>query len=426
MTDARTILTNQTVVVEDGRITRLGPANTVKVPAGAQRIDGSGRYLMPGLADMHVHLEYIEDPRILKLFVAHGVTTVRSMDGRPFILDWRRRIAAGGLVGPTIVTAGTIIDGKPPLREDNLAVATVAEAVAAVNQQAQAGYDFIKVYTNLSAEAYRGVLTTAAARRLTVTGHIPKFIEVGEAAAAQRSIEHLADYGEALDARPAAEARRWHWSKRYLAIPIDASKIAALAKVLVGAGTWTVPTLVQADRELATDAQQKEWLGRPEMALVPESGRSQWRAQVSRSSARLDAADWEIVKRGHANRLALTAALRRAGARLLVGTDTPNPFVVPGASVADELRNFVAAGFSHGEALLAATREPARFFRQEKAWGTVEKGKRADLLLLDANPLTDVSNVRRLRGVMLKGNWIPQPSSKRWRRNSPALVEDLC
>lgn len=146
MTEGSNILPNHTVIVRDGRIAALGPRSLTRVPAGARVIDGRGRYLLPGVADMHVHLEYIENPDVLKLFVANGITTVRSMDGRPYILDWRDRVRSGSLVGPRIVTAGPIIDGSPPARTDNLAVANEAAARAAVADQAGRGYDFIKLY----------------------------------------------------------------------------------------------------------------------------------------------------------------------------------------------------------------------------------------------------------------------------------------
>ena len=152
---------DQTVVVQDGRIKAVGARGTIKAPPGAVEIDGAGKYLMPGLADMHVHLEHFEDPAILQLFLANGVTTVRNMDGRPYIVEWKRQIELGALMGPAIYTAGPLLDGDPPLRPDNTVVRNGAEARAAVLDQKAAGYDFIKVYTNLSAEAYRAILAAA-------------------------------------------------------------------------------------------------------------------------------------------------------------------------------------------------------------------------------------------------------------------------
>lgn len=422
MTDATTVLRGRTVIVRDGRIAAIGPAGSVRVPAGATRIDGEGAYLMPGLADMHVHLEHIEDPDILALFLAHGVTTVRSMDGRPFILDWRRRVAAGEIAGPEIVTAGPIIDGSPPLRADNLAVADAPAATAAVAAQADAGYDFVKVYTNLSPEAHRAVVAAARERRLQVAGHVPRNLDLAEAIATHASIEHLADYGEAIDVPAAGQPRRWRWSDRFLAIPVDPERMAALAAALARSSVWTVPTLIQSDRELARPEDLAAWRALPEMALIPDEGRGQWLREAERFSARLDVEDWALLARGRENRLRLVGALHAAGARLLLGTDTPNPFVVPGASVHDELQNFVLAGLSPGEALLAGTRDAARFLGQAEEWGTVERGRQADLILLAANPLTEIANTRRRIGVMRRGRWYPE-AELRTMAQRPAASE---
>jgi imidazolonepropionase-like amidohydrolase len=405
MTDATTLLADQTVLVRDGAILSIGHSSTTPVPARARRIDGRGKFLMPGLADMHVHLEYLDNPDILKLFVASGVTTVRNMDGRPYIIDWRRRVEAGELVGPRIVTAGPIIDGSPPLRDDNLSVADAAAAAAAINAQADAGYDFVKLYTNLSPQAYRAAVAEAKRRGKPVSGHIPRQIEVAEAIASHRSIEHLTDYGEALEPGDGQGSRRWHWSKLYLAQPLDPDRLPQLARELALAGTWTVPTLVQPERAVATAEQIESWLAAPAMHTVPQAFREAWAEEVRRNSARLEGDDWLTIDRGRANRRALVLAIHRAGGPLLAGTDTPNAFVIPGFSLPDELELLVAAGLSPGNALLAATRDAARYLGQESSWGTVEPRRRADVVLLDANPLKDIRNVRLRSGVMLSGRW---------------------
>lgn len=408
MTGADGVLPDRTVLVRGNRIVAVGPTSEIDIPAGALRIEGSGRYLMPGLADMHVHLEYFEEPEILGLFLANGVTTVRNMDGRPYLLEWKEQVAEGDLLGPTLYTAGPILDGDPPLRDDNTVVRDTAEARAAVVRQDSAGYDFIKVYTNLAPEAYRAVIATARERGLPVAGHVPRRVDLAEALSGQTAIEHLADYGEWVEAEDSPFRDRWHWSKGYLAMPLDSAKIATAAERIARAGVWTVPTLVQTERELAPTDTLRSWRAAPEMAFVPPEGLAQWEAQVEQSAGRMDAADWEIVARGSANRQRMTRALHEAGARLLVGTDTPNPFVVPGFSIHEELENFVQAGFTPAEALAAATREAARFLGDLEEWGTVETGKRADLLLLEANPLDDVRNTSRRAGVMVRGRWLPE------------------
>lgn len=405
MTDPQSILRDRTVLVGDGRILKIAPSDEARVPAGALRIPGTGRYLMPGLADMHVHLEHLEDPDLLKLFVGHGVTTVRSMDGRPYMLDWRMRVTRGELVGPRIVTAGPIIDGDPPLRDDNLAVAGAASAERAVRDQHRAGYDFVKVYTNLSPEAFRAAATTARSLGMPVAGHVPRRTDLDEAMALMDSIEHLTDFGDMLGARPAGEARRWHWSNLLLAQPLDKRRIGDLARDLVASRTWTVPTLVEAERRVGSAAELDRWRRLPEMALIPADALDHWVEQVREAGKRLDGDDWHFVESGRRNRRTLVAGLHRGGAWLLAGTDTPNAFVVPGAALHDELALMVEAGLTPGEALMTATRNAARFMGEEELWGTVQIGRRADLVLLSANPLDNIANSRRIVGVMASGRW---------------------
>ena len=196
----RRLLADQTVLVSGGSIIGVGHRDDVPVPETFTAIDGTGKYLMPGLADMHVHLEYFDDPGVLDLFLANGVTTVRNMDGRPYILEWRDRIARGEWRGPTIHTAGPILDGDPPLRDDNLAIGTADDAGRAVGDQASAGYDFLKVYTNLSAEGYAAVLEAAEARGLPVAGHVPRGVDVEEfLVSGIRSIEHVTELGDLVE-----------------------------------------------------------------------------------------------------------------------------------------------------------------------------------------------------------------------------------
>lgn len=406
MVPGTSVQPNQTVLVRNGRVTAIGPQRDVDVPARAVRIDAAGKYLMPGLTDAHAHLEYSTDPALLGLFLAHGVTTVRNMDGRPYILEWKREVAAGRLRGPTIFTAGPILDGDPPVRDDNTRIRNATEAVAAVREQARSGYDFVKVYINLSTEAYQAVLAAAREAGLPVAGHVPRRVAVEDALrSGQRAIEHLADYRVLIEADDSPVKDRWDWSKLYLAMPIDPAKVERAAALIARSGVWTVPTLVQAHAALVPPDSLAARLAAPEMAYIPADARAFWAEQARGAAERMDEADWRTATRGRTNRLAFLAALHRAGANILVGTDTPNPFVIPGYSVHQELELFVAAGFTPEQALAAATREPARFFGESNEWGTVEAGKRADLLLLECSPLASVRCARELLGVMARGRW---------------------
>ena len=406
-----TAVPDQTVLVSGGSIVAVGGRDNIHVPDTTMVVNGAGQYLMPGLADMHVHLEYADDSQVLDLALANGITTVRNMDGRPYILAWRDAVARGELRGPTIHTAGPILDGDPPLRDDNLAVASVAEATAAVQAQAAAGYDFVKVYTNLSDETYEAVLEAAAANGLSVSGHVPRGMRVEEVLdSGIRSIEHVTELGDLVEADDSPFRDGWHWSKLYLGMPVDPAKIAGAAARVADAGVWIVPTMVQADRGLAPSALIDSWLQAPEMAFVSPDGRDFWESLATRPLDRMDQTDWARIDAGRTNRLRLVRALDEAGAGLLVGTDTPNPFVVPGFSFHEELANFEAAGIERARILAMATRGAAQFLGAEEDVGTVEVGKRADLLLLDTNPLDSLDALRRPAGVMARGAWYPAPA----------------
>ena len=411
MTAPGLVLSDHTVVIRGGRIAEVGPQSAVAVPAGAQRIDGTGRYLIPGLADLHVHLEYFDDPAVLRLFLEHGVTTVRNMDGRPYLLEWRDRIAAGELAGPTIVTAGPLLDGDPPLRDDNTVVHDAAEGRRIVAEQHAAGYDFVKVYTNLSPEAYRAILAAAREHGMPVAGHVPRGVRLEEALeAGMASIEHLDGYDDLIEADDSPFRNRWHWSKRYLAMPADAAKMRSAAERTAASGVWNVPTLVEKEK-VAPLAEMSGWLGRPEIQRLPQLFRDAWDPagwdpQRRGAFERMDAEDFALLAVGRRQRLALVKALHDAGAGLLVGSDTPNPFVVPGLAALEEIRLFGEAGLTPYQALAAATREAARFLHQEKEFGTIAPGRRADLLLLSANPLEDLTHLERQVGVMVRGRWL--------------------
>lgn len=407
------VLPDRTVLVRGGRIETVGARADVPIPSGFRRIDATRQYLIPGLADMHVHLEHFRSPEVLKLFIANGVTMVRNMDGRPYLLRWRESVRDGSMIGPTIHTAGPILDGEPPLLDDNTVVQDAVEAAAAVREQVEAGYDFIKVYTNLSEEAYRAVISTARERGVAVAGHVPSRLSVKEVfEAGQASIEHLDGSDELIEAEDSPHRDGWHWSKRYLAMPADPAKMSTAAAMAARAGVWSVPTLVQAEKVTAPDVMHS-WLTGPTMKYVPGNVSEHWYPENWDPYSRrllegFGEQERRILERGEKNRLAMIRALHEAGAGLLVGTDTPNPFVVPGFSVHEELENLVRAGLHPVEALAAATREAARFLGALNELGTIEEGKRADLVLLRGNPLEAIGNTREIAGVMVGGAWLSE------------------
>jgi len=409
--DAERRLPDQTVLIRQGRIAEVGPSSTVEVPAGALRIDGRGRFLMPGLADMHVHLWTRDD---LLLFLANGVTFVRNMWGSPQDLVWRARIERGELLGPTVYTAGPLLDGAPPIWNGSAVVESAADAARVVAAQKKAGYDFIKVYKKLSREAYDAIAAEAKREGMTFGGHVPAAVDLPHAlAAGQRSVEHLDGYFEYLLAEGSSLRGKADLPSRLRMVDeLDDRKVPQAAELTRRAGAWNCVTLVVLQR-FVPKAEAEALLRRPEMRFVPPSTKALWDPDKDFRLKTLTAANFAQLRKGDQVRLRLTKALHDAGARLLLGTDTPNPFVAPGFSIHDELASLVKAGLSPYEALRAGTRDAAEFVGQSKELGTVAPGMRADLLLLEADPLLDVANAARRSGVMVRGRWLPQAELER-------------
>jgi imidazolonepropionase-like amidohydrolase len=400
-----TALLDQTVLVSGDRITDLGPAAAVKLPDGATRIDGQGRWLMPGLADMHVHTWSTDD---FPLFLANGVTTVRNMFGSPKQLEWRRQIAAGKLTGPTIITAGPIIDGDPPTWPGSTVLTDPADAEKIVLEQQEAGYDFLKCYSGLKPDCYEALAAAAKKHGLRFMGHVPGAAGLPRAiAAGQSSVEHLDGWPEATQAAdsPTPEPKSF-----FDALPawehVDDARIAEVAKQCIEHDVWNCPTLLVLEKWVRGDDAQA-LLERPEMRYVSPMLRSFWSPERS-YLGRMPDALLEAVKAGDADRKRCVGILHKSGARLLAGTDMGNPFVVAGFGLHEELANLVAAGLSPYEALRASTSGAAEFMQAAEEWGTVEVGRRADLLLLEANPLDDVRNAARRVGVMVRGRWFEE------------------
>jgi len=370
------ILWHQTVLVANQQIAVIGPVDQVSVPAIALRIPGAGKFLMPGLADMHIHLrqEYY-----LMLLLYNGVTLVRNMDGRPIHLTWRAEIAAGQRLGPQIFTTGPILDELPYNLPGPRPLSTVAGATQSVAEQKALGYDAIKVHDGLSGSAYQNIMTAARAYNIPVVGHVPDGLRALDViTAGQRSIEHLDGYLNSYE-----------------------DEIPLLLTALVAHDVWSTPTLTCFQLFVPTggpptDRQQAM------LAVIPDMATAFWGMPADFAEQGYRYAPICQAKRQ------LVAALQAAGAPLLLGTDAPFPNAIPGFSVHQELQNLVAAGLAPYAALQTATVNAARFLNQLDETGTVAVGKRADLLLLNANPLADIRNTHQLAGVMVQGRWLPQ------------------
>jgi len=399
--------TAQTVVVSGDTIAAVGPMDSVRVPPNARVIRGDGKYLIPGLQDAHVHLRQRE---LLPLFTANGVTSVRLMWGFPVHREWKRDAEAGSLVGPRIYMAGSIIDGPRPVWPDSTAVRNESEARQAVRDTKASGAQFVKVYSLLPRDPYLAIADEAARQNIPFVGHVPHSVSAREASdAGQRSIEHLTGISLAASRREDELRQRLlkgeNFSgefERTVYESFDPVKAASLFARFRQNGTWQSPTLVMLrntanrnDPILAAD---------PRLKYIPESVKGQWVTPPSDVRFRNPNPD-EIafVKRNIARQQELVGGMNRAGVPIVAGTDTPNPFCLPGFSLHDELTLLVAAGLSPMQALQAATINVARLVGRDKELGALTAGRLADLVLLDADPTRDIQNTQRVNMVMMNG-----------------------
>jgi imidazolonepropionase-like amidohydrolase len=398
--DRERVIRDQTVVVEGGRIVALGPAASTPIPQDAERIEGQGRYLLPGLAEMHAHIptpqqgtDYLE--RVLFLYLANGVTTIRGMLGHPAHLELRRRIEAGEVLGPRIWTAGPSVNGSN--------VTTPGAADSAVRATKAAGYDFIKIHPGLTRDVFDALDRSADAEGIRYAGHVPVLVGVPRALeAGYWSIDHLDGYLDAL-VPPSAGPREPGFFGLGLIGSVDTARIETLARATQRSGVWNVPTEILLEN-LASEESPEAMAQRPEFRYLParflEQSIQQKRTILSQYPRPEDRRRFIEVRRR------TILALHRAGAGLLLGSDSPQWWNVPGFSVLRELQALVAAGLTPYEALATGTRNVAEFFGVTDRAGTIAVGKQADFLLLDANPLEDIGNVWRRSGVMVRGQWL--------------------
>jgi cytosine/adenosine deaminase-related metal-dependent hydrolase len=387
--DSERVLANQTVVVRGDRIVEVGPARSVRVPDGARRVDGRGKWLMPGLAEMHGHVpppnappEYTD--RVLFLYLANGITTVRGMLGAPGQLELRRRAAAGEVLSPTLYLAGPSFNGN--------SVSSPEQAAEMVRAQKTEGWDLLKVHPGLTRPEYDAMARTAREVGIRFGGHVPEdvgllhAIEMG-----QETFDHVDGYVEVLNGD---------------AGPVDSVRLADVVRRTRAAGAWVVPTMALWEVLYGT-ANLDSLRAYPELRYVP---RQQVEAWTNAFRQRMSSPQYNAVAAANVieNRVRILGALHRGGARILMGTDAPQQFSVPGFSLHRELSHMRAAGMSPFDILATGTRAVGEYFRTSDRFGTVAAGQRADLILLDANPLADVSNVDRIAGVMARGRWVPR------------------
>ena len=392
------IIEQQSVVVVDDRITEIGHVDSVRVPEEAVVVDGTDRYLIPGLAEMHAHVTSTDPDavdRLATLFVANGVTTIRGMLGRPDHLGLRQQLGEGRVFGPRLYTSGPSLNGR--------SVAGASDAERQVRAQQAAGYDFLKVHPGLSREEFTALANTANETGIPFAGHVP--VAAGLETALDKNmatIDHLDGYFAAM--LPADEDGRGGYGGFFdvmLADVLDEDRISEVVARTLEAGTWNVPTEVLIE-QVIDPTPLAELEARPEMRYVPAETMKQWVASKESTQAERGF-DAETAGLAIDLRRRLIFELHKAGAGLLLGSDAPQIFNVPGFSVHRELAVLVAAGLSPFEALRTGTAAVAEFLQSNG--GVIEVGRDADLILLDANPLDDIAHSKRIHGVMLRGTW---------------------
>lgn len=403
---------DQTVLLSGDRITAIGPSRNLPVPRGARTIDVTGRFLIPGLWDAHVHTRYqgIDQPRLL---VANGITSARNMSGPwdylPEFRTLREQIAKGERVGPRLLTAGPVLDGSHDAsRSTNATVNNPEEGRQAVRRVKSDGADFVKVYNLLSRESYFAIAAEAKAQGLPFAGHLPFAIKAEEASdAGQLSIEHMD--GLLMSASTQEDQIRkqlqdWRPRPGVPTTPVSATayrdsfsvaKVRALAERFKKNQTSVVPTLSNYWNRFERRNEHSVVTAPDRLRYVPARYTEIWKGTQTVTSDEDERLLFEQC-------LILVRELHKGGVRILAGTDIGTAFQVPGFSLLDELSLLVKAGLSPMEALEAATRNPARAFNLTDQ-GTIETGMRADLVLLDSNPLENIDNIRKIRMVVARG-----------------------
>jgi imidazolonepropionase-like amidohydrolase len=410
-------LTNRTVLIQNDRIVSVSPATGVQFTKSTQVVDASGKYLIPGLWDMHVHMRGSrivsspdfadENAALLPLYLANGVTGVREMGGdlTADVLKWRARILSGEQLGPRIVTCGPKLDGPLPEWPGSIAISTPAEARSAVRHVNAIGADFVKVYNevpNIPRAAYLALLDEAKQQHLRVTGHVPLTLTVAEVSDAGQDIEHYSEYlagcirnERALKADLLADRMGGGEYESEVVHGYNQNVARALFSKFAANHTWVTPTLVIA-HQLATANKSRSSPDPRLKYLTPR-----WLATWNDREEEADKLDKLRYRQG----LDSVRSMQQLGVSLLAGSDTgaSNPGTFPGFSLQDELAYLVQAGLTPMEALQCATLNAAAWLGRRDDLGTIEAGKLADLVLLDANPLRDIHNIRRIRAVVFNG-----------------------
>jgi imidazolonepropionase-like amidohydrolase len=418
--------TDMTIFLADEQIAAIGASKSVFIPRRTKTLDGTGKFLVPGLVDMHVHLTGAGEPTgsrdfVLPLLLANGITTVRDMGGDlASLIRLRLEIEHGQLQAPRIFFAGPYLDGNPPFFQPSLVVTNSAEAMEDVHSLISRGADFIKVQSNLSRDAYFAIAEVCRREHIPFVGHVPDHVTASEASdVGQKGIEHLtgilracssdepllirkqfaagprkATTGQSLD-------RELAWQRELLQSYSDEQAAELIAKFLRNQ-TWQVPTLILL-RNDAFPTPETDPSRDPRQKYIPQQVLANWRKVARDRDQGRTTEEFSLRSSLLKASLRIVGNMNAAGVPILAGTDTTAPFVFPGSSLHEELALLVQAGLTPMQALAAATKLPAEFLGRQQTQGTIEPDKIADLLLLDGNPLDDIHNTQKIRAVILRG-----------------------
>lgn len=398
------VLENQTVIIKKGKIYKIGPAKKVKVPRKAIKIDGEGKYLMPGLAEMHAHIPVPQDgddelvQETLFLYLSNGVTTIRGMLGDPYHLSLKKKIAAGNILSPRVYTSSPSMNGNT--------VSSKLEAIEKVTQYQQDGYDFLKIHPGIKKDVFDELVATANKVGIPFSGHVPADVGVHHALESRyASIDHLDGYIDGLVPKEHEidRTKGGFFGYNFTSLT-DEAEIAALAKKTKSYGVWIVPTQSLFTRWFSPQ-DGAAIAAEPEMKYMSPKTLFAWR-QSHQSLINNESYSAETYQVFLQRRQALLRGLHKAGVNLLLGSDAPQVFNVPGFSLQHEMKAMSEAGLSNFTILHSGTVNPARFFKSEGSYGTIVKGASADLILLSANPLEDIENMQEQLGVMVRGEWL--------------------
>ena len=402
--DRERLVPNQTVIVRGQTIAEMGPSASITVPGRALRVEGRGKFLMPGLSEMHAHIPGGQAPdelidRTLYLFSAAGVTTIRGMLGHPRHLPLRERAARGEIISPTIYTSGPSLNGQSATSPE--------QAATMVAEQKASGYDLLKLHPGLTRPVFDAIVAEAGRQRIPFAGHVSVDVGVHRALEAKySSIDHIDGFIEALvkEGTPKDVLARPGFFGHNLVPHVDETKIGPLVAKTKANGVWIVPT--ENLMELFMDTGDPEaFAKRPEIQYMPRQMVDGWIEQRRKFLSQPDMTP-EKMKAFLALRKKLIKALHDGGVDLLLGSDAIQTMSVPGFSIHGELQAMARAGLTPYEVYRTGSTNVARFFGAEKQVGLVAPGMRADLVLVDANPLSGVANFTKQSGVMVRGRWL--------------------